>query len=122
MSDRTIGLLNLVASVLASAFSAAAFKRATFRVRETDGSLKALRRVAKGWPWLVAGVAFFLLMALFWTLALVRLPLSLAYPLQSTDLVVVVIVSGLFLRERIGARRALGACLILLGTILVGLK
>lgn len=70
---------------------------------------------------LVLGLVSFGLSALFWLVALSRLPLSTAYPLVSSSYVLVLAFSTLVLGERPGPVVWGGALLIVTGIALVGI-
>ena len=72
--------------------------------------------------WMICGVACFLTEAVLWTIALTKLPLSIAFPAGSISFVFVAILSFLFLKERVGRQKWIGITLILLGVVLVSLR
>lgn len=76
--------------------------------------------VATSWR-LLLGLTAFGLSALFWLVALSRLPLSTAYPMVSSSYVLVLLFSTLVLGERPGAVVWGGALLIVSGIALVGI-
>lgn len=82
--------------------------------------LELVRTVATNWR-LLLGLAAFGASALFWLVALSRLPLSTAYPLVSTSYVLILGFSSLVLGERPGPVVWGGALLITLGVALVGI-
>lgn len=79
-----------------------------------------VRTVATSWR-LLLGLAAFGASALFWLVALSRLPLSTAYPLVSTSYVLILGFSSLVLGERPGPAVWAGALLITAGVALVGI-
>lgn len=114
MNSRTLGLIFVFTAVMAEAFGHAALKRAAGRHANLG------RMLLSGWRWAAMGIALFLVDLSFWTLALQRLDLSLAFPLQSLGLVALAVVARLFLGETISSRRWLAIGLILAGTVMVG--
>jgi undecaprenyl phosphate-alpha-L-ara4N flippase subunit ArnE len=121
MSSQTIGFIFIVAAACAEAFAQAALKRGAGKSADMDSVWISVRRIARtGWMWSAAGFALFIVDAGFWTLALQRLPVSEAFPLQSLGLVAIAIVARIFLGERISSRRWMAIGLILAGTVLVG--
>jgi undecaprenyl phosphate-alpha-L-ara4N flippase subunit ArnE len=107
-------LIFVLVALSAEAFAQAALKRAA------GGKTNLLRMLRSGWPWVAMGIALLLVDGSFWTLALQRLPVSMAFPLQSLGLVAIAVISRVFLRETISSRRWLAISMILAGTILVG--
>ena len=114
MSPRTLGLIFVLVALSAEAFAQAALKSAAGK------STNLLRMLQKGWPWVAMGVSLLMVDGASWTLALQRLPVSMAFPLQSLGLVAIAIISRIFLRENISSRRWLAIGLILAGTVMVG--
>ncbi|HYM31133.1 MAG TPA: EamA family transporter [Candidatus Cybelea sp.] len=70
--------------------------------------------------WLWLGIGIYAVELVVWLSILARVPLSLAYPLNSLNYCGVLIASRLFLRERIPLRRWLGAGIITVGVAIVG--
>jgi multidrug transporter EmrE-like cation transporter len=67
------------------------------------------------WPW-IAGVICFATNLLAYTMALRRLPLSLAYPIMvSTGYLLILVVSAFLFQEKLVIRQYLGAGLMLGG-------
>ncbi|MFM1703858.1 EamA family transporter [Aeromonas salmonicida] len=71
-------------------------------------------------PWLIASVATLGSGMLLWIYLLQRLPLSMAYPMLSINLVLVLIGSQLFFHEQISYHNWLGASAIIIGALLLG--
>jgi drug/metabolite transporter (DMT)-like permease len=121
MNSEALGFIFIVAAACAEAFAQAALKRGAGTSGEADSVWTNVRRMARtGWAWLAAGFALFVVDAGFWTLALQRLPVSEAFPLQSLGMVAIAVVARIFLGERISSRRWMAIAMILAGTILVG--
>jgi len=78
----------------------------------------ALRVVTNGY--LLAGLAGFVVSAVFWLIVLSRVELSLAYPLVSLGYVFVLFLSHFVLGESISAWRLGGVAAIIAGVILIG--
>jgi|SRR5258708_660475 undecaprenyl phosphate-alpha-L-ara4N flippase subunit ArnE len=70
--------------------------------------------------WIGAGVVLFIIQALIYTGALQFVEVSTAFPIGSIALVIVVILSRQFLRERVTGTRWIGIVLIILGVTLLG--
>jgi drug/metabolite transporter (DMT)-like permease len=70
-------------------------------------------------PFVLGGFAFVFGGALFWLAVLSRWPLSLAYPLLSISYIIGIILSVIFLGEKVGWAQVLGVFVIILGVYLV---
>jgi drug/metabolite transporter (DMT)-like permease len=71
---------------------------------------------------MVTGLACFLVEAVVFTLALTKLPLSIAFPAGSMAFVFVALLSLLLLKEKVGKRRWFGIAMILCGVALVTVR
>lgn len=72
--------------------------------------------------WLAAGMACMSIEAVIWTGVLKDMNVSIAYPMGSLSFVMVVLLSRIFLKERVQRERWIGVALILCGTVLLGLS
>ena len=121
MNPRLLGLIYVTLAVLFEAFGQLAFKHSAESALAHDGLLGLLRRL-----WyrksMAFGVLCFAADAVFWTLALRLLDVSLAFPASSLGLVFVAVQSHLWLREQVSAERWIGVSLILAGVVLTGLS
>jgi drug/metabolite transporter (DMT)-like permease len=121
VNERLLGLAYVTLAVGFEAFGQLAFKHGADSAHAHDGTLGLLRRL-----WykkaLALGIACFVADALFWTLALRLLDVSLAFPVSSVGFVFVVILSHVWLREEVGVERWIGVSLILAGVVLTGLS
>lgn len=82
--------------------------------------VELVRTVATSWR-LLLGLTAFGASALFWLVALSRLPLSTAYPVVSTSYVIVLGASTVLFDERPGVMGWTGALLVTLGVALIGI-
>ncbi|WP_459615959.1 EamA family transporter [Bordetella sp. 2513F-2] len=73
-----------------------------------------------GSPWLIGGLAALGCAMAVWLYVLHRMPLGVAYPMLSMNLVLVLLGSRVFFGERITLRNWLGAAAIILGLFLLG--
>lgn len=80
-----------------------------------DNILGALKRKE-----ITLGVLVYIVEYIIWIGFLSTMPLSTAYPLSSVTIVLILLASWLFLGEKIGKNRWLGAFLIIGGMFLVG--
>lgn len=71
-------------------------------------------------PTVMFGLVSYGLSAVFWLLVLSRMPLSMAYPLNSLGILTVVILSAVALGENVSLGRAAGVGLIVAGVALIG--
>lgn len=71
-------------------------------------------------PFVLGGLAFYVVSLLIWLVVLSKVDLSLAYPLISLSYVFVILVSWLFLGESINLLRILAVVFIMIGVILLG--
>jgi drug/metabolite transporter (DMT)-like permease len=70
-------------------------------------------------PYIVVGIALFVLSMVMWLGVLSKMELSRAYPMVSISYVLVALMAVVFLGETITATRALGILVILVGVVLV---
>ncbi|MDE2058129.1 MAG: EamA family transporter [candidate division NC10 bacterium] len=119
MSQRMTGILLVLIAVACEAVGQLCFKRAA---NHAHGSarLSAIRKVFARYEWIGAGIGCFGVEWGFWTIALTLLPVSVAQPMASVELVVVTLLSRSFLKEKVSPRRWAGIGLILAGVCLVG--
>lgn len=119
MSDWWSGLGFVGVAIVLEAIAQVAFKKTAGHFETEAGILVALRAAfARGW--IVLGIAFFVLELGASTMALRFLPVSVAFPLGSLELVIVTLMSKLWLGEIVSPRRWAGVGLLLVGTALVG--
>lgn len=71
--------------------------------------------------WLAGGMACMAVEAVVWTIVLQNLNVSIAYPMGSLSFVMVLLMSRVFLKEKVQKERWIGVALILCGTALLGL-
>ncbi len=71
-------------------------------------------------PWLLGGVAIYIIEIFTWLAILERAPLSLAFPLASLNYCGILLASRFLLGEQVGPRRWAGAALITVGVVIVG--
>ena len=107
MSQITVGLVLLVACAWIEGASQVCFKQA---VRDP------LRQVF----WVGMGSAAHLVEAVFYTVVLAQLDLSIAYPLSALTFITTTCLSLWLLREAVTPTRWIGVTLILAGALLLG--
>lgn len=121
MTERMIGVVFVLGAVACEALGQLCFKRAA---NHAHGSarLSAVRKMLAKSEWIGAGVGCFSVEWGFWTIALTLLPVTVAQPMASVELVVITLMSRSYLQEQISLRRWAGIALILFGVCLVGLS
>lgn len=119
MTGRILALSFVLASALLEAGGQTFFKRAATLNAPGMRPAALLRGFWRDQRILI-GIAFFILEAIFWTLALSRLPITIAFPAGSMCFVFIALFSLIFLHEQIKINRWIGIALILGGVILVG--
>ncbi len=72
--------------------------------------------------WLASGIVCMAIEAVVWTIVLKNMNVSIAYPMGSLSFVMVLLLSRIFLKERVQKDRWIGVALILCGTVLLGLN
>lgn len=72
--------------------------------------------------WGLLGVGFFIVDFLLWSFVLHHFPLTVAFPLSSLSTVIVMILSKLFLDEKITKYKLFGSILIFIGIFLAQLS
>ncbi|HHS12453.1 MAG TPA: hypothetical protein ENN03_01650 [bacterium] len=113
------GALFLIVAVVCNASANILIKVGSARLNEEQGFWKLIAQAALQ-PVLWAGVILFGMALGAYSLVLTRLNLSVAYPVMiSTGLIIVVIVSALFLNEKITLIQLAGFFCILTGVWLV---
>lgn len=113
-------VLLFCASVLCDVAGQLAFKRGADRLpdlREAGAHGFAARLVLE--PFLALGLAIYAIEFLVWTRILVLVPLSIAFPLASLNILGVTLASRFWLGETLAARQIAGAVLVTAGVALV---
>jgi undecaprenyl phosphate-alpha-L-ara4N flippase subunit ArnE len=119
MIERLPGLLLILGSVITESLGHIAFKKAADFGHHGKRILSVLRLALEQYKWINLGIACFVAKGLCWTFALKTLDVSLAYPISGLELVVIMVLCRLLLKERVGLHRWLGVTLITIGTLLV---
>jgi multidrug transporter EmrE-like cation transporter len=118
MSAAIVGLL--IASIVCDVGGQLAFKLGADRLPPFDAARAghfAQRLFCE--PWLVCGLVIYLVEFLVWTRVLALVPLNIAFPLASLNILGVTLASRLWLGERIVPKQYAGAVLVTAGVALV---
>jgi drug/metabolite transporter (DMT)-like permease len=121
LTDHTFGLLLVASGAVLEATGQICLKLSANRNHHGTHPWGVIKASLQN-HWMVCGVLCFLTQALLFTLALTKLPLSIAFPAGSMAFVFVALLSLLLLRERVGAYRWLGIALIFAGVVLVSVR
>ena len=109
----------VAATVLSDLLQSHEMKRAGAQSVEPRGLMRLARMIAQR-RFLILAIAC-MAVSFFTFMALVQAePLSFAVPASAASFVLETVLAKVVLRERIGARRAAGALIVLCGVILVG--
>lgn len=121
MSTYTFGLLLVAVAVFLESLGQICFKLSARHNEHGTHPLGVIRASLQN-HWMICGVACFLAEAGVWTMALTKLPLSVAFPFGSIAFVFVALLSFLILKEKVGRQRWMGIALILAGVVLVSVR
>ncbi len=106
--------ITLIAALIAS-FSQFLFKKNLVKqlkgVKEIIGTLKN--------KYIVIGVAGYFLSLAVYLFALSNAPLSIVYPTFASTFIFITVISSVFLKEKLGARRIGGIALVFLGILII---
>ncbi len=110
-------VLNATANLMMK-FGMERFKASGVTAAQGLGTL--VGALAGNWV-LILGLCLFAANVVLYTFALKGVPISVAYPIMTTvGFVIIVVVAGIYLRERLSAAQWVGVGLILAGVWLVG--
>jgi multidrug transporter EmrE-like cation transporter len=70
-------------------------------------------------PYILAGLALYVVSTVSWLIVLSRVNLSFAYPFAGLGYVLTILISWRFLQEPVGAARLIGGALICLGVVFI---
>lgn len=87
----------------------------------TEWNLYTLYRVILSFHFILGGVLYVAATG-FWLILLSKLPLSVAYPMQSLSYIIGIIAGVFLFKEVINTHQVLGVILILIGVILLSWK
>lgn len=118
MTSEIIGLFAI--SVACDVAGQLAFKLGADKVPDprVDGWLAFLGALVAT-PWLLVGIGVYVVEFVVWIRILALVPLSIAFPLASLNILGIMAASRLLLGERLGRNHWAGALLIMAGIVLV---
>ena len=112
----------LMAGVLLNAAAQLALKAGTNRIGEFAFSLDNVvpigLRVASS-PYILLGLACYVVSVVVWILGLSRVPVSVAYPMLSVGYIVNAIAAWMLFGESLTAQKLVGIGMIVIGVVLV---
>ena len=112
----------LMAGVLLNALAQLALKAGTNRIGEFAFSLDNVvpigLRVASS-PYILLGLACYVVSVVVWILGLSRVPVSVAYPMLSVGYIVNAIAAWMLFGESLTAQKLVGIGMIVVGVVLV---
>jgi undecaprenyl phosphate-alpha-L-ara4N flippase subunit ArnE len=117
----TTEIITLIAiSIVCDVSGQIAFKLGADRLPavETVG-LAAFCRGMLGEPWLVGGIVVYIIEFIVWIRVLALVPLGIAFPIASLNILGIALASHFLLREAITRKQWLGAILITAGVAIV---
>jgi multidrug transporter EmrE-like cation transporter len=116
------GILFVIIAMSGETVGHLAFKQAAVKGNFDGGVINIIRSVMRQRKFVGIGFICFLVDILFWTGALRYLEVSMAYPIASLGMILLVLASRIILKEKIEPKRWVGVTLVVAGTILVGLS
>ena len=120
MTSLTFSLV--LAGVLLNAAAQLLLKAGTNRVGEFAFALENLVPVGAKLalnPFILGGLACYVVSVVVWILALSRVPVSIAYPMLSIGYIVNAVAAWLLFGESLGAQKLVGIAFIVVGVFLV---
>lgn len=121
MSLRVMGLVLVTLAVLFEAVGQLAFKHGAESAHADTSKWGPFRGLWRNRS-VALGILCFITQAIFWTMAIRLLDISIAFPASSLGFVFVALLSRVWLQEQVGLERWVGLGFILGGVVLVGLS
>ena len=113
-------IILLTISIVCDVFGQIAFKLGADRVPDAETiGLPAFCLRLVGEPWLIGGIAIYLIEFIVWIRVLALVPLGIAFPIASLNILGIALASRAFLGEAITRKQWLGAILITAGVAIV---
>lgn len=110
----------LAISIVCDVFGQLAFKLGADRLPEPDAvGLKVFLRSLVGEPWLLCGIAIYAIEFLVWIRVLALVPLGIAFPIASLNVLGIVLASRAILGEPVGRKQWAGAVILTAGVAIV---
>jgi drug/metabolite transporter (DMT)-like permease len=113
-------ILLLTISVICDVFGQIAFKLGAHRLPEADAvGLPSFCLRLAGEPWLIGGLAIYVIEFIVWIRLLALVPLGIAFAIASLNILGISLAARAFLGEAISRKQWLGAILITIGVAIV---
>ena len=113
-------IILLAISIVCDVLGQIAFKIGADRLPEAETvGVPAFCRQMVGEPWLVGGIAIYIIEFIVWVRVLALVPLGIAFPIASLNILGIALASHFFLGEAITRKQWLGAILITAGVAVV---
>ncbi|MEK9165819.1 MAG: EamA family transporter [Patescibacteria group bacterium] len=115
-------MIYLIASIVINIIGQTVLKYGVNKISPLIFNLSGLMKIASS-PWILGGIGFYGISAVFWIFALSKFNLNIAYPLLSASYIFIVLSSWIFLKEPVTLPQIIGIALISAGVyVLFGLK
>lgn len=117
----TVEIISLIAiSIACDIVGQIAFKIAADRLPDAEiVGVAAFCRKMLGEPWLIGGIAIYIVEFIVWIRVLALVPLGIAFPIASLNILGIALASRAVLGEAISRKQWLGAALITAGVGIV---
>jgi undecaprenyl phosphate-alpha-L-ara4N flippase subunit ArnE len=118
MTAEVITLITI--SIICDVFGQIAFKIGADRLPDAGAiGVPAFCLRMLGEPWLIGGIAIYVIEFIVWIRVLALVPLGIAFPIASLNILGIALASRAFLGEAISTKQWLGAALITAGVAIV---
>jgi multidrug transporter EmrE-like cation transporter len=118
MTGEILGLIAI--SIACDIIGQIAFKIAAGRLPDAETvGVPAFCRSMLAEPWLIGGIAIYIIEFIVWIRVLALVPLGIAFPIASLNIIGVALASRVILGEAISRKQWLGAALITAGVGIV---
>jgi undecaprenyl phosphate-alpha-L-ara4N flippase subunit ArnE len=113
-------VLLLAISVVCDVAGQIAFKLGANRLPDSGTvGLRAFLRQLVAQPWLVGGIVIYMIEFIVWVRVLALIPLGIAFPIASLNILGIVLASRMFLGEPVSRKQWMGAALVTAGVAIV---
>lgn len=113
-------VLLLAISVVCDVAGQIAFKLGANRLPDSAAvGLRAFLRQLVAQPWLIGGIVIYMIEFIVWVRVLALIPLGIAFPIASLNILGIVLASRMFLGEPVSRKQWMGAALVTAGVAIV---